>query len=116
MLKTFDAVDENIDLMKSIQLTLPEQRLLVRPLWNLSTMENQRRLRRSKLLTHAGYSTEVDLWTTFNVVQENVIRGDSWQNAKGKVARTREVTGIDGDIKLNQVLWKMAEEFAKLKA
>ena len=58
VLKTFDAVDENIDLMKSIQLTLPEQRLLVRPLWNLSTMENQRRLRRSKLLTHAGYSTE----------------------------------------------------------
>ena len=27
VLKTFDAVDENIDLMKSIQLTLPEQRL-----------------------------------------------------------------------------------------
>jgi hypothetical protein len=31
------------------------------------------------------------------------------------MTRTREVTGI-GDIKLNQVLWKMAEEFAKLKA
>jgi hypothetical protein len=30
VLKTFDAVDENIDLMKSIQLSLPEQRLLVR--------------------------------------------------------------------------------------
>ncbi len=62
VLKTFDAVDENIDLMKSIQLTLPEQRLLVRPLWNLSTMENQRRLRRSKLLTHAGYSTEARIY------------------------------------------------------
>ena len=32
------------------------------------------------------------------------------------MTRTREVTGIDGGIKLNQVLWKMAEEFAKLKA
>jgi hypothetical protein len=42
--------------------------------------------------------------------------GDSWQNGKRKMTRTREVTGIDGDIKLNQVLWKMAEEFAKLKA
>jgi hypothetical protein len=28
VLKTFDAVDENIDIMKSIQLSLPEQRLL----------------------------------------------------------------------------------------
>ena len=26
--ETFDAVDENIDMMKSIQLSLPEQRLL----------------------------------------------------------------------------------------
>lgn len=62
VLKTFDAVDENIDLMKSIQLTLPEQRLLVRPPRNLSMMENQRRLRRSKLLTPAGYSTEVRIY------------------------------------------------------
>ncbi|MEX6059340.1 DUF932 domain-containing protein [Enterobacter hormaechei] len=117
VLKTFDAVDENIDLMKSIQLTLPEQRLLGATAWNLNTMENQRRLHRSKLLTLAVCSTEADLWTTFNVVQENVIRGGiRGRTEKGKMTRTREVTGIDGDIKLNQVLWKMAEEFAKLKA
>lgn len=58
VLKTFDAVDENIDLMKSIQLTLPEQRLLVRPPRNLNTMENLRRLHLSKLLTLAVCSTE----------------------------------------------------------
>ena len=58
-----------------------------------------------------------DLWTTFNRVQENVIRGGiRGKSAKGKTTRTREVTGIDGDIKLNQALWKLAEEFAKLKS
>ena len=57
------------------------------------------------------------LWTTFNVVQENVIRGGiRGRTEKGSLTRTREVTGIDGDIKLNQALWKLAEEFAKLKA
>jgi len=46
-----------------------------------------------------------------------VIKGGiSGKTAKGARTRTREVTGIDGDIKLNQALWKMAEEFAKLKA
>lgn len=42
--------------------------------------------------------------------------GNSWQNGKREDDQNAEVTGIDGDIKLNQVLWKMAEEFAKLKA
>ncbi|MDA4825138.1 DUF932 domain-containing protein, partial [Enterobacter kobei] len=46
-----------------------------------------------------------DLWTTFNRIQENVIKGGiSGKTAKGARTRTREVTGIDGDIKLNQAL------------
>ncbi|HIC2038977.1 TPA: DUF932 domain-containing protein, partial [Enterobacter soli] len=46
-----------------------------------------------------------------------VIRGGiRGRTEKGSLTRTREVTGIDGDIKLNQALWKLAEEFAKLKA
>jgi hypothetical protein len=62
VLKTFDAVDENIDLMKSIQLTLPEQRLFGATALNLNTMENQRRLHRSKLLTLAVCSTEARIY------------------------------------------------------
>ncbi len=89
----------------------------MRPPWNLI------RWKTSADYTGANYNPRrvldrgQDLWTTFNVVQENVIRGGiRGRTEKGKMTRTREVTGIDGDIKLNQVLWKMAEEFAKLKA
>jgi hypothetical protein len=60
VLKTFDAVDENIDLMKSIQRLLTAAPL--RPPWNLNTMENQRRLHRSKLLTLAVCSTEARIY------------------------------------------------------
>lgn len=58
-----------------------------------------------------------DLWTTFNVVQENVIRGGlRSQTANGGRTRTRAVTSIQEDTRLNKALWTLAEEMAKLKA
>lgn len=58
-----------------------------------------------------------DLWTTFNKVQENMMRGGQrGRNATGKVMTTRAVTGIDQTVKLNRALWVLAEEMRKLKA
>jgi hypothetical protein len=61
-----------------------------------------------------------DLWTTFNVIQENAIRGGisaRGRNAAGQVRRTttRAVNGIDQDVKLNKALWVLAERMAALK-
>lgn len=56
-----------------------------------------------------------DLWTTFNVVQENALRGGQrGRNANNQRVTTREVTGIDQNIKLNRALWVLAEEMRKL--
>jgi hypothetical protein len=68
---------------------------------------------------HADVAT--DLWTTFNVVQENVIRGGlhGVHRAPGVRPRrvtTRAVNGIDQDVKLNKALWMLAERMAQLKA
>ena len=77
-----------------------------------------------------GQRTDVgpkqDLWHTLNVVQENVIKGGlhGFQQAIDKqtgrkTARrvtTREVKGIDQDVKLNRALWMLAERMAELKA
>lgn len=58
-----------------------------------------------------------DLWTTFNRVQENVIRGGiRGRNANGGRMSSRAVTGIDQDVRLNRALWTLAEEMRKLKA
>lgn len=58
-----------------------------------------------------------DLWTTFNVVQENVIRGGLrgvQRNPDGTRRRvtTRAVNGIDQDVKLNKALWIVAQAMA----
>ncbi|MCQ0033995.1 DUF932 domain-containing protein [Burkholderia glumae] len=54
--------------------------------------------------------TSDDLWTTFNRVQESLVRGDlPGRNAAGRRSRTREVTGIDQDVRLNRSLWILAD-------
>jgi len=66
-----------------------------------------------------------DLWTTFNRVQENVIRGglsyvQETVLTSGDVRRsnrvTRPVRSVDGDVRLNRALWTLADEMAKIKA
>jgi len=62
-----------------------------------------------------------DIWKTFNRIQENLIKGNvryDRYNEAGRYqgrGRTREVKSIDGNLKLNQALWTLAEEMAKLK-
>jgi len=57
-----------------------------------------------------------DLWSTLNVVQENLIRGglDS-RSVSGNRSRTRQIKGISQTMNLNKALWTLAEEMAKLK-
>lgn len=60
---------------------------------------------------------KADLWTTFNRVQENLMKGRlQGRNASGRPTRTREVNGIDQGVKLNRALWVLADAMAKLKS
>jgi hypothetical protein len=79
-------------------------------------------IRADQLLTARRYDDRAaDLWTTFNAVQENVIRGGitaMGRNATGQRRRvtTREVNGIDQNRSLNRALWTLTERMAQLKA
>lgn len=57
-----------------------------------------------------------DLWTTFNRVQENLMKGGlRGRTANGRSSTTRAVSGIDQNVKLNRALWVLAEEMRRLK-
>jgi hypothetical protein len=57
-----------------------------------------------------------DLWTTFNRIQENLTKGGlRGISSNGRRRKTREITGIDADMRLNKQLSALAAEFAKLK-
>ena len=51
-----------------------------------------------------------DLWSVFNRVQENLVRGGIPSiSSTGRRTRTRQITAIDQDIRINQELWNAAE-------
>lgn len=57
-----------------------------------------------------------DLWTTFNRVQEGLVRGGQRvRTAAGRRQTVRAITGIDGNVALNRALWDLAERMAELK-
>ncbi len=70
----------------------------------------------SQILSARRWQDEsIDLWTTYQRIQENLIKGGlSARTTKGKRAHTRAVKGIDGDVKLNRALWVMAENMLEL--
>lgn len=58
---------------------------------------------------------EKNLWNTLNVAQERLIRGGTpGVNAAGRRARTREVSGIDENRRINKALWILAERMKEL--
>lgn len=58
-----------------------------------------------------------DLWTVFNKVQENVIKGGISLGRDDKYRRVtaRGIKGVDQDLKLNKALWTLADSLAKIK-
>ncbi len=62
------------------------------------------------------YNRQENLWGSFNIIQENVIRGGiQYRGSRGQNMSTRGVQSIDNNVKLNKALWTMAEKFAALK-
>lgn len=61
-----------------------------------------------------------DLWTVFNRVQENVMRGGiegetTDRNGRNVHRSSRPINGIDDNVKLNRALWLLTERMAELK-
>ncbi|EFK1544095.1 hypothetical protein BX14_12000 [Escherichia coli O45:H2 str. 2009C-3686] len=111
VLGVFDRVEEKRDAMQSLALPAPARHALANAALEYRFGEDHQPVTVSQLLTprrREDYSD--DLWTVYQRVQENLMKGGlSGRTAQGKSSRTRAVTGIDGDVKLNRALWVMAE-------
>jgi hypothetical protein len=55
-----------------------------------------------------------DVWTTFTVVQENLMRGgQETRNADGRRRHVRAIRSVNEDIRLNRALWRLTEALAE---
>ena len=53
------------------------------------------------------------LWEVFNRVQEKLINGDCSYTMGAKVRKARAIKNFNMDLKINEALWKLAEEYVK---
>ncbi|MHB0952499.1 MAG: DUF932 domain-containing protein [Allorhizobium sp.] len=116
--RLIDAAEE----MKETRLSRDEQKVLATASLIARYGEEESPLRADQIVTprrrqDAGQS----LWTSFNVIQENLIRGGlsgRRQTVDGRVrrSRTRPINGIDQNVGLNRALWTLAEEMRRLKS
>jgi hypothetical protein len=108
--------------MKAIQLSEDERRLLGEVSLVARYGEDESPLRPEQIIEPRRREDMGDsLWTTFNVIQENVVRGGLHgrkRNAEGRIrrAQTRAINGIDQNVTLNRALWTLAEGMQRLKA
>lgn len=75
---------------------------------------------RQLLVPHRSADEAPTLWNTYNVIQENAMRGGLHgrsRDANGRMRNrtTRPVNGIDQDVKLNKALFTLASKMAELK-
>ena len=116
VLENIPQLAENVESFRARQLTTTEQRAFAEAATLLKYDDLQTApISPEKLLVSRRYDDDGnDLWRTYNRVQENLIRGGlkdwSRRKANGKRhSRTRPVTGIDENVKLNKALWHLAE-------
>lgn len=122
ILDRFDTVTAEIDAMKSARLEQPLMLAFANAAIEARFEGDQKPVTAEQILRARRVADQPnDVWTVFNRVQENVIKGGlqgRTTDANGRTARrkTRGVNGIDQDATLNRALWRLAVEVAKIAA
>lgn len=67
------------------------------------------------LIARRAADTGKDLWSTFNVIQENAVRGGltGFNPETRRRGTTRQIKGIDQSVKVNKGLWVMADYLSR---
>ncbi|MQT88094.1 DUF945 domain-containing protein [Pseudomonas nabeulensis] len=120
VLQGFERVQESREAMRAITLDEGEAEVFARSALALKYDDPDKPtpVTESQILLPRRFDDRrPDLWATFNRVQENMIKGGlPSRTANGRRQRTREVQGIDQNVRLNRSLWMLAEGLRQLKA
>ncbi|MEL4887330.1 DUF945 domain-containing protein [Pectobacterium betavasculorum] len=120
VLQGFEQVQASRDAMRVITLETGEEEILARSALALKYDDPTRPapVTETQLLAPRRFDDRrPDLWSVFNRIQENMVKGGlSARTSNGRRQRTREVQGIDQNLRLNRALWMLADGMRQLKA
>jgi methionine-rich copper-binding protein CopC len=112
------AMEEKIELFKSISLSQAEQRSLAKAAIDIRFDTDIHHIEEDELLQiHRTEDEDPTLWNVFNRVQESIIgggiRGENKQT--GRNITSKAITSIDTRLKLNKELWSVTDMIASYK-
>lgn len=120
VLKGFERVQDSRDAMRAITLEAGEDEVFARSALALKYDDPGKPtpVTESQLLLPRRWDDrKTDLWSVFNRVQENLVKGGlNGRATNGRRQRTRPVQGIDQNLRLNRALWMLADGLRQLKA
>jgi len=123
VLDDFEAVDASTEGMKALTLNVDEQRAFASAALTLRFGERSEGLPPAPItadqLIEARRPEDIgdSLWTTFQRVQENALRGGQpGRSVQGRRMQTRAVGNIDRSVNLNRALWVLAEEMRRIRS
>jgi hypothetical protein len=122
-------VVEQIGLWKTIDLKPSEARILAEEAHSLRFEDGAVAPQPEELLqARRSSDSGTDLWTIFNRIQENVVKGgirlpkvearideETGRYIAARRPRTRGITGIAQSTQLNRALWSLAQKMAEIK-
>ena len=114
---TVPAIARQVDHFQGIELKPTEQTAFAEAALSLRWEPAQAPVTPAQLL-HARRPEDdsPSLWTTYQRVQENLLKGgQKGAHRAGRRTTTRAIKSVDGNVKLNQALWLLTERMAELK-
>ncbi len=117
----FPRLIDATETMKETRLSQAEQQVLAEASLVARYGEDESPVRPDQIIApRRREDVGQSLWQTFNVIQENLIRGGlsgRRQTSDGRIRRsqTRAINGIDQNVGLNRALWTLAEGMQRLK-
>jgi Domain of unknown function (DUF932) len=117
IVEEFPNVLESAERFHQLRLTAPQQEAFAESALSLRYDEGQAPVQPAAILrVHRTEDSTPTLWSTFNVVQENMVNGGiRGRNPETqRRVRTRAVSGISENQRLNKALWSLTERMAQI--
>jgi hypothetical protein len=109
VIENSNEIMNRVDKWSDIQLDYWTRKYFAEDAAKLRFKEVNDQLVYSLLSSRRSEDESVDLWTTFNRVQENLLRG-GYQGPSNRIVKP--ITSIEKDMKINSELWKLATKYS----
>lgn len=113
-------ISASVENLQSTLISNIESQMFARAALNLRYGEDWQQLSpinaESLLQARRTEDKEPTLWKVFNRVQENMLKGGLvGRSQTGRRTRTKAISSVSEDVRLNRALWQLADEFSQLK-